>query len=176
MEGRKRVKDQLMRLDPTITGVDFTYSDSYGVTHEVVCKEQVDFPEKYVMRPIEAPDGTSNAENGPVSAELIMHLVKGADQISMIAPVMRGVSDFKVISSLGEAISSSLEGRSVKFSLATNLEEDELLQELQIDSFDEVTVRLQAQGVEFEYSFENVSGPRVRIFADGLEVWSGTLH
>jgi ATP-dependent Lon protease len=176
MEGRKRVKDQLMRLDPTITGVDFTYSDSYEVTHEVVCKEQVDFPEKYVMRPIETLGGTRNAENGPVSAELIMHLVKGADQISMIAPVMRGVSDFEVISSLGEAISSTLEGRRVTFSLATNLEEDELLQELQIDSFDEVTVRLQAQGIEFEYSFENVSGPRVRIFADGLEVWSGTLH
>jgi ATP-dependent Lon protease len=176
MEGRKRVKDQLMRLDPTITEVDFTYSDSHGATHEVVCKEEVDFPERYKMRPVDDSQASGNGGKSPFSAELIMHLVKGADEISIIAPVMQAGTDFSLISSLGEAISSSLDGESVKLSIVSNLEDDELLQELQIDAFDEASVRFQAQGIEFHYSFENVSGSEVRIFADGLEVWNGPLH
>nr|AGS54234.1 putative ATP-dependent protease [uncultured bacterium contig00163] len=47
MEGRKRVKDQLMRIDTTFAPVDFSYEDASGHTVKVTTKEEDEYPEHY---------------------------------------------------------------------------------------------------------------------------------
>jgi ATP-dependent Lon protease len=44
MEGRKRVKDQLMRIDSTYADVDFSYSDEPGIKVEVKTLEELEYP------------------------------------------------------------------------------------------------------------------------------------
>lgn len=47
IEGRKRVKDQLMRLDPTYADVSFAYTDSSGSLHRVKTLEEEQYPKYY---------------------------------------------------------------------------------------------------------------------------------
>ena len=47
MEGRKRVKDQLMRLDSTYAAVAFHYSDNDGKDKAVTTLEEVEYPHHY---------------------------------------------------------------------------------------------------------------------------------
>ena len=47
VEGRKRVKDQLMRIDPTYGDVNFTYFDTGNQTHQVKTLEEEQYPKYY---------------------------------------------------------------------------------------------------------------------------------
>ncbi len=47
MEGRKRVKDQLMRIDPTYARVNFGYTDSSGANSSVTTLEEKEYPQYY---------------------------------------------------------------------------------------------------------------------------------
>ena len=47
IEGRKRVKDQLVRIDATITPVRFEYSDNSGITHKITTLEEDQYPNYY---------------------------------------------------------------------------------------------------------------------------------
>lgn len=44
MEGRKRVKDQLFRIDTTYAAVNFSYSDNNGVEKPVSTLEEIEYP------------------------------------------------------------------------------------------------------------------------------------
>lgn len=178
MEGRKRVKDQLYRLDPTISEVNFTYSDSSGSSREVLCQEQIDYPEKYKMRPTLVPDELEEVASSasPMNAEELIQLLTGKESISLVAPELKSEADFSAISSLIEGLSEASDSSALSFSIVTNLEEDEVSQERQIDSLDQISDRANSGGVGFSYSFDAVSGDRTRVLADGLEVWSGPLR
>ena len=47
IEGRKRVKDQIMRLDATYANVNFQYLDSSGKTYQVTTLEEEEYPHYY---------------------------------------------------------------------------------------------------------------------------------
>ncbi|MEK9652794.1 MAG: BREX system Lon protease-like protein BrxL [Betaproteobacteria bacterium] len=47
LEGRKRVKDQLLRLDTTYTAVDFSYLNSSGEKRLVSTLEEIEYPTYY---------------------------------------------------------------------------------------------------------------------------------
>ena len=47
IEGRKRVKDQILRIDRTMDAVRFGYKDAAGAWHVVTTQEEVDFPHLY---------------------------------------------------------------------------------------------------------------------------------
>jgi ATP-dependent Lon protease len=47
IEGRKRIKDQLMRLDPTYADVSFAYSDTDGRVSHVKTLEEIEHPRAY---------------------------------------------------------------------------------------------------------------------------------
>jgi len=47
IEGRKRVKDQLTRIDSTYGNVHFSYSDADGLTKTVTTLEEEEFPDLY---------------------------------------------------------------------------------------------------------------------------------
>ena len=47
IEGRKRIKDQLMRIDPTYADVTFSYEDAAGNSHAVTTLEETQYPKHY---------------------------------------------------------------------------------------------------------------------------------
>lgn len=50
IEGRKRVKDQLLRIDPTYPAVRFSYIDQQGKEHAVTTLEEEEYPAAYYQR------------------------------------------------------------------------------------------------------------------------------
>lgn len=57
IEGRKRVKDQLMRIDPTYADVRFAYTDSSRQLHSVETLEEKQYPKYYQTSSPEGTDG-----------------------------------------------------------------------------------------------------------------------
>ena len=55
MESRKRVKDQLFRIDATYPDVDFYYSGSDGEKRRVQTVEEQEFPQFYYLKPASDP-------------------------------------------------------------------------------------------------------------------------
>lgn len=51
IEGRKRVKDQILRMDTTMSDVKFGYSDKIGIWHRVTTLEEDEYPLHYRVRP-----------------------------------------------------------------------------------------------------------------------------
>ena len=65
IEGRKRVKDSILRIDPTMrdTPVDFRYSDKAGVWHDVATLEESQYPRLYRRN----WDGSAEVETPPMT-------------------------------------------------------------------------------------------------------------
>lgn len=57
MEGRKRVKDQLFRIDTTYADVNFTYSDKVGKEKPVATLEELEYP-NYFHKTVSSDDST----------------------------------------------------------------------------------------------------------------------
>lgn len=55
MESRKRVKDQLARIDSTYPEVDFHYIGSDGAKRYVTTVEEEEYPQFYHLRPVQDP-------------------------------------------------------------------------------------------------------------------------
>lgn len=68
IEGRKRVKDQILRLDATFDPVDFSYIDMAGGRHPVTTLEEDEYPAHYSVsqRSTSAPAG-DQAAGAPVA-------------------------------------------------------------------------------------------------------------
>lgn len=120
IEGRKRVKDQLMRIDSTYARVSFTYSDTSGKTTTVTTLEEREYPEHYHRTAAEASSDTVEASptvpsanppsaetaqgktqpvNQPVLAE--QHLTfeenqKGLSYDTLLGPYLRGAQQITV--------------------------------------------------------------------------------
>lgn len=71
IEGRKRVKDQLLRIDTTYADVDFSYSDETGKTVAVKTLEELEYP-RYYSQTVDSGDAlggeTPSDDAGPPSA------------------------------------------------------------------------------------------------------------
>ncbi|MEI8082644.1 MAG: BREX system Lon protease-like protein BrxL, partial [Actinomycetes bacterium] len=62
IEGRKRVKDQILRIDSTMASVEFGYLDKQDVWHPVGTLEEREFPEYYHQGAGADSDENENAE------------------------------------------------------------------------------------------------------------------
>ncbi len=82
MEGRKRVKDQLMRLDTTYGKVVFAYDDTAGKTVHVATLEEREFPQYYYK---------TSASTTPAGPEAAIADTEGVD--ALYAPSQSGDSD-----------------------------------------------------------------------------------
>ncbi|MCY0967154.1 BREX system Lon protease-like protein BrxL [Parathalassolituus penaei] len=71
IEGRKRVKDQLMRIDSTYGNVDFYYVDLEGKRYVVRTLEEKEYPDYYHRRVAEEslPESVSSSESNPSESE-----------------------------------------------------------------------------------------------------------
>ena len=70
IEGRKRVKDQLLRIDSTYAKVRFTYEDKSGKQHAVSTLEEDEYPGSYhkmvVTEPMPNKESSSVPKDAPV--------------------------------------------------------------------------------------------------------------
>jgi ATP-dependent Lon protease len=62
IEGRKRVKDQLLRIDATYAQVHFTYADSQGRSKKVTTLEEEEYPHHYYKILSEGEEGEEHIE------------------------------------------------------------------------------------------------------------------
>ncbi len=62
IEGRKRVKDQILRIDPTMAAVNFGYTNSTGTWHDVTTLEEDEYPDYYWTQPPNTVDGTDSPD------------------------------------------------------------------------------------------------------------------
>lgn len=70
MEGRKRVKDQLFRIDTTYADVNFAYSDKAGKENPIATLEELEYP-NYFHKTVSSDDATLpelQTENSPADA------------------------------------------------------------------------------------------------------------
>lgn len=56
IEGRKRVKDQLMRIDPTYADVRFSYADTSGKAYHIKTLEEEQYPKYYGVDVLAEPE------------------------------------------------------------------------------------------------------------------------
>ena len=60
IEGRKRIKDQLMRIDSTYPDVNFTYMDQSGQTNSVKTLEEEEYPHYYYKTVVDTDADTTD--------------------------------------------------------------------------------------------------------------------
>ena len=64
IEGRKRVKDQILRIDATMADVKFGYSDQSGGWHAVTTLEEDEYPTYYAKLAAGGKDGEPSVQPG----------------------------------------------------------------------------------------------------------------
>ncbi|MCP3686164.1 MAG: BREX system Lon protease-like protein BrxL [bacterium] len=77
IEGRKRVKDQLMRIDSTYAEVDFRYSDNAGKQTSVKTLEELEYP-RYFNQVV---------GDGNEPSELPVPIERGSSPAAMLQPI-----------------------------------------------------------------------------------------
>ena len=90
IEGRKRVKDQILRIDTTMADVKFGYLDKAGEWHAVTTLEEDEYPSYYHRR---HPD--SEAEGSPEPASSEPSVTSPADSTLKPSPLFEGHREFQ---------------------------------------------------------------------------------
>ncbi len=84
MESRKRVKDQLVRIDSTYPAVDFHYLGTDGAKRSVTTVEEEEYPQFYYLKSSQAPEHQDQPD-AVDGASLIEGKAGGADKTSQPA-------------------------------------------------------------------------------------------
>ena len=110
MESRKRVKDQLARIDSTYPDVDFHYVGSDGAKRYVSTVEEEEYPQFYHLKPALDPNGQEAANTDPLIVDACVptgHAADGAtdDRIAP-APQRSAASTAKALPTEGHHVFS----------------------------------------------------------------------
>jgi len=84
VEGRKRVKDQLMRIDSTYGNVRFAYLDSMQQVKLVTTLEEDEYPHYYNKTVSEGEDGVTPTDDSPAETTFIL-----SDTVPETDPVLK---------------------------------------------------------------------------------------
>lgn len=192
MEGRKRVKDQLMRIDSTYAAVNFSYSDNSGKSIRVTTLEEAEYPNYFnqtvsdgeldsVLPDVEmAVESKSTVEpalkekhltfmenqRGVSYDDLFGPYLKGAKHITITDPYIRLFYQARNVMELLETIVKlKSEEDEVVVSLITV--EDEFKGDQQREFFEEIQSSMFTVGIKFAWSFDNSGSQHARhIVAD----------
>jgi len=184
IEGRKRVKDQLMRIDSTYGKVRFFYLDAHGQVSPVTTLEEEEYPGYYHKTIAEGADGEildaaqSGSSRVPVEplpkAEPELkekHLTfqenqKGLSFDSLLGPYLRGatvmtVTDpyvrlFYQIRNFMEFLETVVKHKTPDEEVTVHLVtmEDEFKGEQQKDNFEKMKESANAVGINFTWEFD----------------------
>ena len=116
VEGRKRVKDQILRIDSTMAEVKFGYSDKTGEWHSVTTLEEDEYPAYYHQRGgeagAEATDSGSSTDSSPAATAVeappkpeplfeghrdFQENQRGVSYESLLLPYLRGATDIRIV-------------------------------------------------------------------------------
>jgi len=100
IEGRKRVKDQILRIDPTMAEVEFGYCDGAGTWHPVTTLEEQQYPAYYQRSSHDAhevPDDVPHAAAGTTAVKTggADPAAPGRSQPASSDPLYTGVRTFQ---------------------------------------------------------------------------------
>ncbi len=165
IEGRKRVKDQILRIDTTMAAVNFGYSDTTGTWHGVTTLEEDEYPDYYQARSPQADDAASTAEADTADTEPTTAIQpsderapqlfeghrefqenqRGVSYEALLMPYLRGASDITIVDPY---IRLPHQGRNLVDLLA--------LLAASKDPADEITVTLVTKEVRGEYGQQHL--------------------
>lgn len=181
IEGRKRVKDQLMRIDTTYPKVKFAYTDNEGKSTTVQTLEEIEYPEFYYKGAVEddaedivgtptAPKTESNTakasstpeekhltfkenQKGVSYQKLFADYLKGAKQITITDPYIRLFYQTRNLMELLELIvRHKAADDEINVELLTT--EDEFRGDQQSESLDKIKESCEAAGIQFNWKFD----------------------
>jgi len=185
IEGRKRVKDQLMRVDPTYGNVHFIYLDSSKQAKNVTTLEEEEYPHYYHTTFFDGEEGTSDT-NGPADAlvmcsdaglapEVVLkekHLTfqenqKGISFDDLLGPYLRGTTSITItdpyirlfyqIRNFMEFLETIVKRKAQDEEIAVHLVtmEDEFKGEQQKETFEKIKESSSAVGINFTWEFDD---------------------
>lgn len=187
MEGRKRVKDQLMRVDTTYAAVDFSYQDSAGNTKGVTTLEEQEYP-NYYNKTIGEPENVYSAENTQLSeptkqfelsapAEQTLkekHLTyhenqKGISFDTLLGPYLKGAASITVtdpyirlfyqMRNFMELLETVVKNKEPENEVLVHLltTEDEFRGDQQKENFEKMKVSASSVGVNLTWEFDDTN-------------------
>ncbi len=192
MEGRKRVKDQLMRIDSTYAKTDFGYRDTKtGEYKKITTLEEKEYPQVYHQdipfteiktnthdtkeeKPIEHVNENidipkeghftfSENQKGISYDKLFGSYFKGAKEITLTDPYIRAFYQVRNLMELFETIIKIKDqGENVKFHLITI--EDDTDAKRQLDFLKQVQDASISVGIEFTWEFDESKTIHSRFF------------
>lgn len=185
IEGRKRVKDQLMRIDSTYGSVRFTYQDDDGQTTPVTTLEEQEYPSYYHKTISEGESGEileAAEPNSPqdlsepwAPAEPVLkekHLTfqenqKGLSFDTLLGPYLKGASKITItdpyirlfyqMRNFMEFLETVVKNKAPEEEVAVHLitTEDEFKAEQQKDNFEKMKESASSVGVNFTWEFDS---------------------
>ncbi|MFV0457426.1 MAG: BREX system Lon protease-like protein BrxL [Actinomycetales bacterium] len=165
IEGRKRVKDQILRIDTTMAAVNFGYSDQTGIWHGVTTLEEDEYPDYYQSRRFQSDAAASTdqadaADKAPTTTvqladEQAQQLFEGHRELqenqrgvsyeALLMPYLRGAREITIVDPY---IRLPHQGRNLVDLLA--------LLAASKDPADEITVTLVTKEVRGEYEQQHL--------------------
>lgn len=192
IEGRKRVKDQLMRIDTTYGKVKFTYLDAAGKHRRISTLEEEEYPAYYSRtateseeEPVEtdhSDDAASGISDLPATAEPVLkeqHLTfqenqKGVSFDALFGPYLRGATHITItdpyirlfyqVRNLMELVETvvKLKARDEEVAVHLVTVEDEFKGEQQKEQLEKIKTAGMAAGIHFTWEFDGTGALHAR--------------
>ncbi len=189
IEGRKRIKDQLMRIDSTYPDVSFTYMDQSGQTNSVRTLEEEEYPHYYYKTAVDTAIGIADTDSDPqelpqgtpVAESFVkeQHLTfqenqKGISFDVLFGPYLRGASKITItdpyirlpyqmrnfMEFLETVVKYKSQDEEVSVHLVTS--EDDFKAEQQQESFEKIKESCSAVGIDFSWEFDGTGSIHAR--------------
>jgi len=192
MEGRKRVKDQLFRIDTTYAAVDFSYKGPDAVSRPVKTLEEIEYP-NYFHRTVGEGDAASGVEAeavagggetpAPASADdaspRAQHLTfaenqRGVSYDELFGPYLKGARTITITDpyirlfyqalNLMELLETIVRLKSEEDEVLVDLVtvEDEFKGDQQNDFFSQMQSSMLSAGIKFNWRFDNSGAQHAR--------------
>jgi len=183
IEGRKRVKDQVMRIDTTYPTVHFAYTDVFGQSRTVKTLEEETYPHYYNKTVGEPDDVIPQAESieldfpkatikgqhltfqenqrGVSYDTLFGHYLSGAGRIVVTDPYIRL---FYQVRNFMEFLETVLKYKPIEDEVAVHLitTEDDFKGEQQKENFEKIKESCDTAGIAFTWEFDGTGTIQAR--------------
>ena len=190
IEGRKRVKDQLLRIDTTFPAVNFNFTDNQGTTKPVATLEELEYP-NYFNKTVDDGEELFLPESNDVdSVEMnsvqqqplavkeqhltFMENQRGVCYEDLFGPYLHGAIHITVTDpyirlyyqarNVMELLESIVKGKSEADEVVVNLitVEDEFKGEDQRRFFEQIQSSMFTVGIKFAWSFDKTGSQHAR--------------
>lgn len=178
IEGRKRVKDQIMRFDSTYAKPRFKYTNSQGTVYQVQTLEEKEYPEYYDLElQVDSDESSpksdflnepsfSNEQNlkeghfdypenshGISYETLLLPYLRGASNIVIVDPYLRNYWQIRnLMELLLDLIHSKALEEEINIQVVTS--KDEYAPEKQEDFFVQVTNAVMSAGIHLTHTYD----------------------